>query len=397
MDDFGSALAAAAGTVVRRFAQERLAPAVDALERGEVTPYALMRELGAVLGLDDAAAAAAVEALDRPCFDGSAREPGTGDPGLLAMVMKELTRVCPGFALSFGASLGLCGQSILLQGTCEQRRRWARPVLALEKVGAWGLTEPDAGSDAFALRTVARKVDGGYLLTGSKTFITNAPYAEVMVVYARLDQGDGPSDRIAGFVVEGDMPGVSVSRPFEKMGMRASPTGAVFLDEVRVGRDHLLGDSDDGGGRRVVVQALLGERIALCAMALGIIERSLEIAVAYARDRRQFGQPIASFQAVQLRLARIYAAQQTVRALVERGLQLMRERRGDLAFFCAAKDTSSTLATEAALEAVQVLGGNGYMREFRVEMLARDAKLLEIGGGTSDIQLMSVAREILKQ
>lgn len=379
------------GAMVRRFAEDRIAPSLDRLERGEETPFALMKEMAEALGFD-AVAASAVEPGEEKSGSTSRRQ----DLSVVSVVLKELSRVSPGYALSFGASIGLCGRSILSQGTPEQRRRWARPVLAFEKIGAWALTEPDAGSDAFSLRTVARKVDDGWALTGSKTFITNAPFADVMVVYARLDHGQGPTDRIGGFVVEKGMPGLEVSAPMEKMGMRASPTGAIYLDEVRVSDDHLLGDSDQCGGRRVIMASLLGERVALCALALGIIERSLEEAVSYAKERTQFGQPIAQFQAVQLRLARMYAAQETVRSLLDRGLEQIRQGQPDLAFLCAAKYTASTLATQVALEAVQVLGGNGYMQEYRVEMLARDAKLLEIGGGTSDIQLLTIARELLK-
>lgn len=384
---------------VRRFAEDRIAPRVDALERGDESPFELMRELAESLGFEGVASSA-VEAMARRDARAAEGAPsrGGGQTELLAAILHELARVNPGFALSFGATTGLCGQTILLRGTPAQRERWALPVLSLQRIGAWGLTEPEAGSDAFALKTTARPVDGGFELTGRKTFITNAPVADVMVIYARLDDGAGPDApaRLAAFVVERGMPGLSVSAPFEKMGMRSSPTGAIFLDQVRVGREHLLGGAPEAGSRRAIVEALLGERIALCSLGLGIIEASLERAVRYAKERTQFGQPIASFQAVQLRLARMYAAQETVRALLEKGFAMLAEGRPDLAWLCAAKYTASTLATEVALEAVQILGGNGYMQEYRVEGLARDAKLLEIGGGTSDIQLLAVARELLK-
>jgi alkylation response protein AidB-like acyl-CoA dehydrogenase len=177
--------------------------------------------------------------------------------------------------------------------------------------------------------------------------------------------------------------------------MRASPTGSIHLDGVRVPADRLLGDPEESG-KRAAIETLLGERAGLAGMALAIIEESLLLATAYARERKQFGQPIAQFQAVQLRLARMFAAQETVRALLERGRRLVDSGDASLAYFCAAKYTASTLATECALDAVQILGGNGYTADYRVEGLARDAKLLEIGGGTSDIQLLAVAREILR-
>ena len=254
---------------------------------------------------------------------------------------------------------------------------------------------PEAGSDAFSLRTRARRLpSGGFSLSGEKSFITNAPIADVFVVFAKVE-GEPHDGSIRAFVLEREDAGLTTSKPLTKMGMRSSPTGSIFLEEVRVGPERLLGDPEESG-KRAAMETLLSERAGLAGMALGIIEEGLQIATEYARQRRQFGQPIAQFQAVQLRLARMYAAQETVRALLERGRRLAESGDASLAYFCAAKYTAATLATECALEAVQVLGGNGYMAEYRVEGLARDAKLLEIGGGTSDIQLLAVARELLR-
>jgi alkylation response protein AidB-like acyl-CoA dehydrogenase len=364
-----------AGKIARTFERERLLPRARELDRSGAGLIELMRELAGALGLPELA-----RAEDELLFD----------PELTGALLHELTRALPGFALSFGASFGLCGQSLLRRGTPAQRERWAAPVLSFARIGCWALTEPEAGSDAFSLRTTARRLpDGGFSLSGEKAFITNAPIAEVMVIYARLDDGIRP------FVVERSDPGVATSPPLDKMGMRASPTGSIHLDDARIPADRLLGDPEESG-KRTAIETLLGERAGLAGMALGIVEESLEVATAYAKERRQFGQPIAQFQAVQLRLARMYAAQETVRALLERGRSLARSGDASLAFFCAAKYTASTLATECALDAVQILGGNGYTADYRVEGLARDAKLLEIGGGTSDIQLLAVARELLK-
>jgi alkylation response protein AidB-like acyl-CoA dehydrogenase len=381
-----------AARIARTFARERILPRARELERhggapgGEVPLVVLMRELADALGLPELAREAA--------RDPGADEAILANPELSGALLYELTRVLPGFALSFGASLGLCGQSLLRRGTAAQRERWAAPVLSFARIGCWALTEPEAGSDAFALRTVARRLpDGGFSLSGEKAFITNAPIAEVFVVYARV-QGAPYDGEIRPFVLE-RADGVRTGQPLEKMGMRASPTASIYLDDLRVPADRLLGDADESG-KRAAIESLLGERAGLAGMALGIIEESLELATAYAKERRQFGQAIAQFQAVQLRLARMYAAQETVRALLERGRRLAASGDASLAYFCAAKYTASTLATECALDAVQILGGNGYTAEYRVEGLARDAKLLEIGGGTSDIQLLTVAREILK-
>jgi alkylation response protein AidB-like acyl-CoA dehydrogenase len=382
-----------AGRIARTFARERVLPRARELEKHGGAPgpdvpiVGLMRELAGALGLPELAREAA--------RDTAANGALLSDPALSGVLLYELTRALPGFALSFGASLGLCGQSLLRRGNNAQRGRWAAPVLSFARIGCWGLTEPGAGSDAFALRTSARRVpEGGFSLSGEKAFITNAPIADVFVVYARIE--GAPFDgEIRPFILERGDPGLTSGQPLEKMGMRSSPTGSIYLDDVRVGSDRLLGDADDSG-KRAAIETLMGERAGLAGMALGIIEESLEIAAAYAKERKQFGQPIAQFQAVQLKLARIYAALETVRALRDRGRRLFESGEASLAHFCAAKYTASTLATECALEAVQILGGNGYTAEYRVEGLARDAKLLEIGGGTSDIQLLAVAREILR-
>lgn len=362
--------------LARRFARETLLPRARELETGAGALAALMRELAQALGLRELPP----EVLGSPDFSGT--------------LLYELTRALPGFALSFGASLGLCGQSLLRRGTAAQQERWARPVLSFDRIGCWALTEPEAGSDAFSLRAVARRTADGFSLSGEKSFITNAPIADVFVIFARV-QGDPFDGQIRPFVLERGDAGLSVSPPLDKMGMRSSPTGSIFLDDARVPADRLLGDPEESG-KRAAIETLLGERAGLSGMALAIIEESLAVATAYAKERRQFGQRIADFQAVQLRLARMYAAQETVRALLERGRALVAAGEASLAYFCAAKYTASTLATACALDAVQVLGGNGYTAEYRVEGLARDAKLLEIGGGTSDIQLLAVARELLK-
>jgi acyl-CoA dehydrogenase len=401
------ALLEGASAIAETFARKTLLPRLGELEaqggrpaqgQADAAPaegvplVTLFRDLAARLGLAGLAADAAQ--------DPAANEGLLAGHALGAALLGPLTRVCPGFALSFGASLGLCGQSLLRKGTPAQRERFARPVLGFEKVGCWALTEPEAGSDAFSLRTQARRVelDGGlpgWELSGEKCFITNAPVADLFVVYARVSAPGSKLDgQLRHFVLERS-DGVATSPPISKMGMRASPTGSIFLSGVRVPEDRLIGDPEESG-KRAALETLLGERAALSAMAAAIIEESLSIALAWCKERRQFGQPVAQFQAVQLRLARMYAAQETVKALIDRAEKLTASGDLTLGFLCAAKYTASTLATEAAMEAVQLLGGAGYTTELRVEGLARDAKLLEIGGGTSDIQLLAVARELLK-
>jgi alkylation response protein AidB-like acyl-CoA dehydrogenase len=307
----------------------------------------------------------------------------------------ELSRVCPGFALAMGASLGLCGGAILARGTPAQKERFALPVMTMEKIGAWALTEPGAGSDAFgSMTTRARPVDGGYRLSGSKTFITNAPHADVFVVYARTgEEGD-----VRAFIVERAMPGVATGPAFKKMGMHASPTGEVFLDDVLVPADQLLGGDDGQTSRAAARSSLKGERFGMTPMALGIVDRCLEESTRYARERTQWGKPIASFQLVQEKIARMYVVRSVIHALLMR--QLEAERAGTplpVEEASASKLYCARMTTEVAMEAVQLKGGAGYMQEGIVEMLARDAKLLQIGGGTDEIQILRIARELLEK
>lgn len=394
--------------MVRRWATERLEPKVDAIESGE-PPYELMRDLAKTFGIP-AMAQSALERMER-----KAREAGEGgdttdapkpgglsgaDPYLNAILSIELSRVCPGFTLAFGASMGLAGGAIMSRGTLEQKRRWGLPIMTFEKIGAWSMTEPGAGSDAFrAMRTVAVPDGDDYVLNGQKTFITNAPYADILVVYAKIDRGDGTplADRpIEAFVLERGDAGVSVSKPMHKMGMHASPTGEVFLEDCRVPADRLLGMSERAAGRASGKDVFHSERTGMAPMCVGIIERCLEISLDYAKQRVTWGKAIAGYQLVQDKLARMFMHLQNVQALMFKQLWLAKERKPmSSAEASAVKLYCARAATECALEAIQILGGNGYMREYRVEMLMRDAKLLQIGGGTDEIQTINIARHLL--
>ncbi len=390
----------------RDFFTREIEPHVPAMEHGELLPYDLMRHMHRTLGLDALLQSA-----------GARRAPHGGEPhggkrtadanaaaseagaafGLDANVARyarttfsaEMARVSPSFALSYGASVGLFAGNVLGKGTAEQIERFARPVLRTEKIGAWGLTEPGAGSDALrGMRTTARRDGDHYVLNGSKTFITNAPCADVFLIYARADDG-----AIQPFIVERGTPGLSTGPAMKKMGMRGSPTGEVFLDDVRVPADQLLG----GGVReRDHVKASLAvERGGLSVMSYGIAERCFEIARDYARERRQFGQPIANFQLVQGRLARMYVALSNCRRIVYADWLAGRTLKESLADVCAAKLYCAEMGTFVAFEAIHVLAGNGYMEEYVVERLARDAKLIELGGGTTEMQILTIARALL--
>ncbi len=395
---------------VRAWAEKELAPLVPRMERGELLPYETLRAFVKTFQLDEMARSSFAKVARSAEKSDERPHGGLGDPGLAAMVTIELTRICPGFMLSFGASLGLCGGAILAKGTAAQRERWALPVLTADKIGCWGMTEPGAGSDAFgSMRTVARKDGDGYVLSGAKTFITNAPHADTLIVYAKItdaNAGDLRQRPIAAFVLERGMPGLTTSAPMEKMGMCSSPTGEIFLDEVRVDKSHLLGEREpgegsaepEGGARRNARDVLHSERTTMVPMAFGIIDRSLDVALAYARERESWGRKIAEYQLVQDKLARIYVAWQNVRNLLFYQLERAALKQPISATEASAgKLYAARAATEAALDAIQVLGGNGYMRAYPVEMLMRDAKLLQIGGGTDDIQILAVARGLITQ
>jgi len=379
---------------IRAWASAHLAPKVTRLESGQDLPYPLMRELGATFGIADMVRAQFARMREG---GGAGRALGgsSGESPLMAILMMELSRVCPGFALAFGASLGLCGGAILSKGTLAQKERFALPVMTMEKIGAWGLTEPGAGSDAFgSMKTHARKVDGGWRITGSKTFITNAPYADTFVIYARMPGGD----EVRAFIVERTEKGVATGAPFKKMGMHSSPTGEVFLDDVFVASDQLLGGDDTENARAAVKSSLKGERFGMTPMALGIVDRCLDESVRYAKDRVQWGKPISTFQLVQEKIARMYVVRSIIHALLMR--QLEAERSGaplSVEEASASKLWCAQMTTEVAMEAVQLKGGAGYMQEGIVEMMARDAKLLQIGGGTDEIQILRIAREVLEK
>jgi len=274
------------------------------------------------------------------------------------------------------------------------------PLLTLEKIGAWAITEPGSGSDAFgSMKATARRDGDEYVLNGNKTFITNGPYADTIVFICKLDEGNPPDERkMLSFVLDSGTPGLTQSAPLAKMGLHSSPTGELFLDDVRAGRDRLIGETEDvpAGGRAAAKATFSIERSGVAAMALGIISQCLDLCVAYARDRVQFGQPIGQFQLIQDKLARMEVARLNVQNLVFRYIETSAAGRGlTLAEASAMKLYSARAAVEVAMEAVQLFGGNGYMAEFQVEQLARDAKVLQIYGGTDEIQITHVARDLL--
>jgi acyl-CoA dehydrogenase len=391
---------------VRQFVEKEIAPRRDELEHGDLPPYDILRSLYATFGLDKMAgqqfdARIAAEESGEPKKDRSERS-GGGDPSMTMIPIIELCRWSPGMVTAMGVSVGLTSAAIMSRGTVAQKKRWARDLLTLEKVGSWAITEPGSGSDAFgSMKSTARRDGDEYVLNGSKTFITNGPYADTIVFICKLDEGNPPADRkVLTFVLERGDPGLEQSKPLRKMGMHSSPTGELFLSDVRVGRDRLLGETEEvpGGGREGAKDTFTMERSGVAAMSLGIIEKCLELSVQYAKDRVQFGRPIGDYQLIQLKLAKMEVARLNVQNLVFRFIEMVKAGRPlSLAEASAMKLYCAQSATEVALEAVQLFGGNGYMSEFHVEQLARDAKVLQIYAGTDEIQVTHIAKDLLRR
>src|SRR4051812_42988913 len=298
---------------VRQFIEAEIVPKRDELEHGDLPPYDILRKLFATFGMDAMAregfkrrieAEKAGEKRDRADGEG-----GGGGAGITMIPIIELCRHCPGMVTAMGVSMGLTSAAIMSRGTIAQKERWALDLLTLDKIGAWAITEPNSGSDAFgSMRSTARRDGDEYLLNGSKTFITNGPYADTTVFICKLDEGNPPADRkILSFILDRGMPGFEQSKPLRKMGMHSSPTGELFLDDVRVGRDRLIGETEDvpAGGREGAKDTFSMERSGVAAMSLGIIEQCLETCVEYAKNRVQFGQPIGDFQLIQEKLAKM--------------------------------------------------------------------------------------------
>ncbi len=398
---------------VRRFVEAEVVPHVEALEHGDLPPYDILRKLISTFGMDEMARArfrkqsereksgAGASAADEAA-DGSVK--GRGDAVAIQLIpIIELCRYCPGLVTAMGVSMGLTAAAILAKGTPRQKERWALPLLTFEKIGSWAITEPGSGSDAFgSMKSTARRDgEGGYVLNGSKTFITNGPWADIIVFICKLDEPEVPAAarRVLTFVVEKGTPGLEQSRPMRKMGLHSSPTGEIFLREVKVGPEHLLGEDERARESKSGARATFSiERSGVAAMALGIVERCLELSLAYARERVQFGRPIGEFQLIQDKLARMEVARMNLQNLVFRTVELAAAGRSPtLAEASAMKLYAARAAMEVALEAVQVHGGNGYMAEYQVEQLCRDAKVLQIYAGTDEIQISAIARDLLSR
>ncbi|MGV0814845.1 acyl-CoA dehydrogenase family protein [Mycolicibacterium boenickei] len=396
---------------VREFVDKEIRPHLDDLESGDMEPYPIVRKLFATFGIDALAKESLDKRLeklrsgdDKPSGARGGMFGGSGSPGMGFVLISELCRVSMGLVTGLGVSLGLTVSTIQSRGTLAQQERWLPGLVTYEKIGAWAITEPDSGSDAFGgMKSYVTRDGDDYILNGQKTFITNGPDADVVVVYAKLDEGDGADKRnrkVLTFVLDRGMEGFVQSKPFHKMGIHSSRTGELFFNNVRLGRDRLLGETEgsDGAdqGRESARSNFSAERIGVAAMALGVIEECLRLSVDYAKTRTLWGQEISQFQLIQLKLANMEVARMNVRNMLFRVIESAEKGAPiSLAEASAIKWYCSQAATDVAMEAVQLFGGNGYMTEYRVEQLARDAKSLMIYAGSNEVQITHVARGLL--
>ncbi len=312
-----------------------------------------------------------------------------------ALIICELSRVDPSVGLSLAAHNSLCTNHIYKFGNDDQRRRWLKPLAAGEKIGAWSLTEPDAGSDAAGTRSRAEKVDGGWILNGSKTFTTHGTVGDVCVVFAVTDP-DGPRHHnVSAFVLEKGTEGFRPGKKENKLGTRASDTAEVVMENCFVPDDHLVGERGDG-----FIQALKildGGRISIAALGWGTALGAYETALGYAKQREQFGRPIASFQAIQFHLAEMATRIAATEALVLAAAHQMDEGKSITRMAAQAKLFAGESAVFCAERGVQIHGGYGFIKDYRAEKFFRDCKICTIGEGTSEIQRLVIARQLLRE
>ena len=362
---------------VRSFASDKIAPRAAEIDAKDEFPADLWQEMGALglLGIT-------VE-----------EELGGSGLGYLehCIAMEEISRASASVGLSYGAHSNLCVNQIRLNGNDDQRARYLPRLISGEHVGALAMSETGAGSDVVSMRLKADKKGDHYVLNGSKMWITNGPSADVLVVYAKTDP-QGGSKGITAFLIEKGMKGFSVAQKLDKLGMRGSETGELVFENCEVPEENVLGTI--GGGVRVLMSGLDYERAVLASGPIGIMQACMDVVMPYVHERKQFGQAIGEFQLIQGKIADMYTRMTAARAYVyavaqacDRGRTTRQDAAGAILFAAEA-------ATQSALDAIQILGGNGYINEYPTGRLLRDAKLYEIGAGTSEIRRMLIGREL---
>ena len=367
-------------STVRRWAQERLAPLAQEIDQSNAMPRELWAEMGA-LGM---------HGITVPEAEG-----GLGLGYLAhAVAVEEVSRASASVGLSYGAHSNLCVNQIARWGNAEQRQQYLPPLISGAHVGSLAMSESGAGSDVVSMKLRAEKRNDRFVLNGSKMWITNAPDANTLVVYAKSDPDAGPRG-ITAFLIERDMVGFSTGQKLDKLGMRGSNTAELIFDDCEVPFENVLGE--EGQGVNVLMSGLDYERVVLAAGPLGIMAAAMDVVVPYVHEREQFGQPIGTFQLMQGKLADMYTTMNACRAYVyavaqacDRGETSRKDAAGCILY-------AAEKATQLALEAIQALGGNGYINDYATGRLLRDAKLYEIGAGTSEIRRMLIGRELFEE
>lgn len=363
--------------MIREFSNEEVAPGAEKRDKDKQFPIEIFNKLGklGMMGLP---------------FDEEYGGAGA-DTISFAIVVEELSRACGSTGITYSAHISLGGAPINMFGTEQQKRTYLPSICSGESFGAFGLTEPNAGSDAGGTQTVAKEVGDNFLINGNKCYITNASYAKFLALTAITGQ-TGQKKEISAIIVPTDAPGFRVIDAYEKMGLHSSNTTELVLEDVMVPQDHLLGKR--GEGFKQFLKTLDGGRIGIGAMAVGIAQAAYEKSLSYAQERRQFGSPISKFQAIQFKLADMAMKIELARNMVYKAAWLKDQGRPFSKEASMCKLYASEICMEVTNQAVQIHGGNGYMRDYHVERYMRDAKLLEIGEGTSEIQRVVIAREI---
>jgi isovaleryl-CoA dehydrogenase len=378
---------------VRDFAEKEVAPMAYELDRDEGFPLENLKKIGK-LGL--------IGVIIPEEYGGS----GSGNYVDIAIVSEELAKVCLVTSVAYTTHASVVADNIRRNGTTEQKKKYLPSLCDATKIGGVAITEPSAGSDATSIKLRADKRGDSYVMNGTKTFITNATVGDFFLVYAKTDASKGPNG-ITAFVVEKGMPGFSSGKKFEKLGWRGSPTGELIFEDCIVPKTHLLGRENKGV--QVLMSGLNTERIGVAAMALGLARGAFEFALKYSKDRVQFGKPISAFQMIREKLANMAMEIELSKLIVYNSAALASEIAIDDPELTSGKQVSeinlaasyaklftSEVVNQVTYEAIQILGGYGYIKEFPIERMWRDARLFTIGAGTSEIQRMIIATEIIK-
>lgn len=365
-----------------RFVDKEIKPLADEMEENGAFPRVLLKKTGE---------AGFIAPFISEDFGG-----GGGTYIHYAIIHEEIAKVSPGYAISVTGTGLLFGHNVYKAGLPEQQEKYLPPICSGEKIGCWALTEPNVGSDALSIETTYRKQGDRYVINGSKTFITNAPVADYFLVFTKHEDYKGKKGMKGGtaFILERGIEGLSTGDPLKKLGMNASPTGEIFLEDVVVDRAQIMGE--EGMAFTYMMNNLDIERVLGAPTSFGIAQACLDKSIEYSKQRIQFGKPIAEHQMIREKIAEMATEVDLARVYTYHVVRLAQDGHKIVKEAAISKYFASTIGTRAALEAIQILGGYGYMKDYFVERFLRDAKLMEIGAGTSEIQKLIISREVLR-